>query len=339
MPETAYKDYVDSCSKSHVGEEWPECARYALPSECDKGHEYAKLILCGKEWCKTCGEDKSWIHNRRVARWLWRAQKMNGMGLFVIEWPNDSRYKLMDKAALSAMGKRIKGAFKALGYERGLRRWHYYGDAGIKYNPHNNVITDGEYLPPPRLAEVKAYLRHVLDEPNLIVNYSFRKSPAEMMHTLRYVTRSTFKDESWSYNIAHAIYGFQNTQYWGGRAVWDGPDEWELDKVPGEPENLAVIGQLEEGICPQCGGMLKWSKPVPLALIHVVGGEHIGAGYFAIPPPGDPPDRLTSDDMQGIENWLAGVKQVARNIAEDKKAARYFRPGVQKSLFKGVFYG
>ena len=321
MIETRYKDSIDSSSESI-----PECAKWALIGDCpnpncpdhQQGKSKAKLILCGKEWCSVCGANRSWIHNRRIARLLWRAQQMEKMGYFVIEWPIKSRYKLRTKQALSDIGKRIKGAMQALGYERGLRRWHFFGDSGIRYNPHLNVLVDDGYLSKQRLDEIKSYLRTVLDEPQLIVNYSFRISTAEKMHTLRYVTRATFLDQSWDCALAASLYGFQNTQYWGSKEVWSDDPVWILDEKGNDDMDLTKIEKLERGLCPCCNEPLIWSKPVPLVLIEAFGGKHIGAGFYELPPPGDPPDRLTDEDMRGCQEWLDSVNQVAQNIVEKR---------------------
>ncbi len=110
---------------------------------------------------------------------------MRDMGYFVIEWPVTSRPGLRSKQALADMGKRVKGAFQALGYSRGLRRWHYFGERGNGFNPHINVLVESAYLSKQRLENIKAYLRLVLGVPDLIVNYSYRQSVAQKVHTLK----------------------------------------------------------------------------------------------------------------------------------------------------------
>jgi len=313
MPsKTHYKDYIASSQKRSDS----DCARWAMVGECENGHAFAKKLLCGREWCPTCGANKSDYHNRRISRWLPKAQQLQTIGYFVIEWPLSSRHELRTKESLQDMGKRVKGAFQSWGYKRGLRRWHFFGESGTTYNPHINVLVDGRWIPPGELRNFKSYLRQVLDEPQLIINYSYRKTAPEMMHTLRYVTRATFLDQSWDYEIAEAIYGFQNSQSWG---TWKAETQWELSMEEKDELNLTQIEKLERGICPRCGEPITWSNPVPLALVEAIGGKYIGAGYYELPPPGDPPKRLPSTQMQGCEDWLFSVKQVAHNIAENKR--------------------
>ena len=108
------------------------CSKWAVIGQCAEGHTVAKEILCGREWCPVCGEEWSKAHQRRFARWLPKAQQIAKMGYFVIEWPDASRSKLKTKRELSDMGKLVKSYFVELGYKRGLRRWHWFGDyAGL----------------------------------------------------------------------------------------------------------------------------------------------------------------------------------------------------------------
>ena len=362
-----YKDYVDTSSKMDFdwpktdadrleGRPWPGCAKWVLPGQCENGHRFARVLLCGQEWCLECGRDWSWIHQRRFARWLPKAMQIKNMGYWVIEWPLASRCKLRSKLPLSDMGKRVKGAFQALGYARGLRRWHFFGDyagliggvevgldelripylkafnslikafaemdgfdlvlnanqgtifwsrpggkcarvvarlvadfaktyglhlkpySSIKLNAHENVLVDGRYLSKSKLKSEKAFLRQVLGEPQLIVNYHYRKSVAEKVHTLKYVTRATFLDKEWDKEMADKLFNFQNANYWG---KWADPPVWELRQGEGE---LGAVESLESGICPDCGEPIHWSRPVEIAFLKTQGpvGD-LGAGYFRLP--------------------------------------------------------
>lgn len=275
-----YNEYVDTSSRGDDlrGKPWPDCAKWTLPGECENGHWWTKVLLCGQEWCRTCGENWSWIHRRRFARWVAKAQQMDIMGYWVIEWPLASRDKLHTKGALSAMGKRVKGAFQALGYDRGLRRWHFFGETGDVYNPHINVLVDGRYLKGERLESVKAFLRHVLGEPDLIVNYHYRRAPAAKVHTLKYVLRATFLDEAWDEELARELHNFQNTNYWG---KWEGEMKWELKRQ--DDGEITKVKQLEHSICPDCGKPIKWGQATPIDWLDIWGGEEVGAGYYRLP--------------------------------------------------------
>ncbi|MBT9141578.1 MAG: hypothetical protein DDT30_02178 [Dehalococcoidia bacterium] len=271
-----YKDHVDTSSEELSGLPWPDCAKWFSIGKCENGHRFAKVHLCGKEWCPTCGAKGSWIHNRRFSRWLVKAQQMEDIGYFVIEWPVASRPGLRSKQALADMGKRVKGAFQALGFDRGLRRWHFFGEHGDKFNPHINVLVESAYLPKQCLEDIKVYLRLVLDEPDLIVNYSYRQSVAEKVHTLKYVTRATFVDLSWDPWIANDLYNFQNSNYWG---KWNDDPVWEMN------HEQKGVKALESGKCPHCGMLIRWdSKVLEIAWLQSwqAAGvlRPVGGGYF-----------------------------------------------------------
>lgn len=273
-----YKEYVDKSHPELSGKPWPECASWALGGECESGHQFWKVIMCGKEWCPDCGEDGSWIHKRREARWLPKIQQLESYGYYVIEWPIESRGKLRSKEALSRAGKQVKGAFKTLGYDRGLRRWHWFGDdnpGDRGWNPHLNLIVPGRYLPETELERVKAYLRYVLHEPDLIVHYSYRQTVPEMLHGLRYITRATFWDKGWDPAMVEVVDGFHNSQTWGR---WDGPRLWGLD-------DDRELTDLEQGTCPICGEPITWdSKPMPIIWLALLDDmsllKEIKGGYF-----------------------------------------------------------
>lgn len=237
------------------------CSKWAVIGQCAEGHTVAKEILCGREWCSVCGEEWSKAHQRRFVRWLPKAQQIVKMGYWVIEWPDASRYKLRSKRELSDMGKLVKACFIELGYKRGLRRWHYFGDEMQgKYNPHLNILVDGVYIEPELLAYIKEYLRFRLNEPRLIINYHYRNTVKRMVHTLKYVTRATFLVRSWDDEFAEELFNFQNSNYWG---VWRGDIAWSLDQA-GDDLSAAEfehIKAIQAGLCPVCGKPLKWSRP------------------------------------------------------------------------------
>lgn len=153
------------------------CGIYAVLSECESGHHFAKRLYCGHEWCKVCGEDKSAVHKRRMARLLPKLQQCHEIGYFVIEFPDS--YRAIGEAGISPdmakgegvgwcyskrdlrqttsdvinvlAGKRSaggRGKKRVQGYfARGVARWHYFGDKKPgKWNPHLNVLVDSGSL-------------------------------------------------------------------------------------------------------------------------------------------------------------------------------------------------
>jgi len=117
------------------------------------GHNYAKELYCGLEYCPDCGQKDSVPHKRRFARWLPKVQTLKSAGYFVIEFPLSIRHLYHSKAALERAGKLathvLKGDYEIkqrrtsgevlhkgeVGrvhrrwFAQGLRRWHYFGDA------------------------------------------------------------------------------------------------------------------------------------------------------------------------------------------------------------------
>ncbi|GAJ14660.1 unnamed protein product, partial [marine sediment metagenome] len=92
------------------------------------------------------------------------------------------------------------------------------GDKNHDYFPHLNVLVDGEWLEPEQLDRLKSELRRMIFSKylrkryndKLDIHYEYRDTPVKMMHTLRYVCRSTFLDKAWDPELADLLYGFRN---------------------------------------------------------------------------------------------------------------------------------
>ena len=298
------------------------CGAWAILSECSSGlHHFGKRIVCGKEWCLYCGKDNSPAHKRRQARILPKVQQISQLGYFVIEFPDIYRhlgqagvdpdpeqgwcYSKQDlRTTTSAIvevlaGKRMGRRGRVGGYfSRGLIRWHYFGEKKLgKWNPHANVLVDGAFIEPDKLEAIKTALRDKLNIPDLIVNYSFTDKPGKMVHSVRYVTRSTFKHEDWNPYMAQELFNFRNQRWWG---KWQDEPAWELSQAEAEGEDvqgLTAVSSLQTGICPDCGQPLKtlyhshttgqpvqWTRPVDSTWLAIWGAEEIsGSGYYRIP--------------------------------------------------------
>jgi hypothetical protein len=276
---------ASTCDKEKVG--------WFIPGECENGHRFAKELVCGKEWCSICGEDGSVAHNRRFVRWLPKVQQFELMGYFVFTLPESVRGKYRTKKALSRLGHQVQELLKSCGYSRGLRRWHFFGDKSSKWHPHLNCLTDGGFLPSEKLKAVKCDYAALLGVDLADVNYHYRRSPGRMVHTLKYVTRATFRDYEWDIDMALELRGFRNMVVWG-RGQWADAPAWCPDdlnvKFRAEVEGLDVeaIEMLAAGVCPVCGGGLTWGGALPIGLLDMVDKVSLGAGYYRladIPPP------------------------------------------------------
>jgi len=268
-----------------------------IGAECINGHRFAKEITCGKEWCVVCGEDDSAAHNRRFARWLPKTQQFEVMGYFVFTIPQELRAKYRTKKALSKLGHKTQELLKGFGYSRGLRRWHWFGDRSTKYHPHLNVLVDGGFVPSRKLDAIKRNYASLLGADMADVNYHYRMSAGKIIHTLKYVCRSTFRDYEWDTDLALELRGFRNMVVWG-RGLWDGKPCWQLDDLKGKAKkevegmDIEAINSLAAGKCPCCGEPIKWGEALPIGLLNMVDNKQpLGAGYWRLP---DIPDHYLS---------------------------------------------
>jgi hypothetical protein len=249
------------------------CGQYAMVAYCESGeervvrgkfrgqvwksnHEFAKILHCNREWCPTCGADWSDSHKQKFARWLPKLQKLGLAGYLVITVPMGKRGELRDIAKLRAIRRSIIRGLKYRGYERGLSRWHWFGDKcpGLWY-PHLNIILDRGRLTPSELADIKAMAAKILGVPMAVCYYHYTRSPSRIVHWGKYITRATFLDWTWDSDMADSLYRFHNCHSWGD---WDSlADSWYL---PPSQSQLADLSKLEAGVCPICGGKLNWYR-------------------------------------------------------------------------------
>lgn len=266
---------------------------FFVAAECPDGHRFAKELVCSKDWCRNCGSKGSIAHNRRIARWLPKIMQFQSMGYLVFTLPQELESKFMNKKALTRLGRKVQKMLKGLGFARGLRRWHWFGDRSPRWRPHLNVMVDGGWLTPEVLEEIKGGYADILGVGMADVFYRYLTSPGEMYHTLKYVCRATFLDYEWDTEMAMELHGFRNMVVWG-RGLWDRPPVWSKEQLHGKARaelegfDLAAIQALVEKRCPVCGKPLVWGGALPVALLNMVDKKSLGAGYYRlvdIPPP------------------------------------------------------
>ncbi|GAI70317.1 unnamed protein product, partial [marine sediment metagenome] len=78
-------------------------------------------------------------------------QQIESLGYWVITYPKEVRLFVRTKKSLGSQRDKLIRALKALGYSRGMTRWHFFGDQSTEYHPHQNAIVDGGYLSPGEL--------------------------------------------------------------------------------------------------------------------------------------------------------------------------------------------
>ena len=268
-----------------------KCPGYFVVGRCENGHSFAKELYCGREWCPVCGEDESPAHMRRFARWVGKAQQLRSIGYLVFTLPEEVRSRYRSKARLNELTKRvtggdksrrIEGMLKGMGFDRGLARWHWFGETPGKWHPHLNVIVESGHFTHSQLRSIRRAWAGILGVDVAVVNYSYTKVVPKMVHVLKYVTRATFRDYTWDEHMAAELYNFRNMRSWG---KWDGEPVWELEAGI---EAIEAITKLEAGLCPVCGEPVSWSRARDIAWLKAWAAagqaEPLGAGYWALGP-------------------------------------------------------
>jgi len=277
------------------------CPSVYLHGKCEEGHEFAKGVICNREWCEEeegrCGGKHGLAHQRRVGRWLSKARQIGPMGRFVFSLPPEVRGKCRTPKTLGKLGTANRRLMQRHGFDRGLRRWHLFGedhrdhdvDAGVpKYHPHLEVLVDGGgYLSRKQLGAIKRSWANILHVPisriNVYYEYIRADDIRKKLHRVSYALRPTFTDWRWDVSLAYSMIGFHNAQPWG---TWDGPDLWEIPE--GDPEYLgSALEALGESRCPIDHTPITWDGFMSGSDLQGPCWEEVGGGYWqkARPPP------------------------------------------------------
>jgi len=305
---------ASTCDKEGVG--------WFVAGECPGGHRFAKELVCGKEWCEVCGEDGSVAHNRRFVRWLPKVEQLGTMGYFVFTLPESIRGEYRTKKALARLGHQVQELLKRYGYSRGLRRWHFFGDRSTRWHPHLNVLVDGGFAPPRKLEAIKRGYASLLGVDLADVNYHYRTSPGRMVHTLKYVTRATFRDWGWDVEMALELRRFRNAVSWG-YSFWDAEPAWSLAELKGKARatveglDVQAVESLVGGVCPVCGKPIKWGEVLPIGLLNMVEKTDQGAGYWRLPD-GRPKFSALTDADRRVLAWLERIHRAVVQVAMER---------------------
>jgi len=192
------------------------------------------------------------------------------MGKFVSTLPPEIRHKYRTKKALGKLGSKIKGLMIRHGFDRGLRRWHFFGEdhhnsasggAAPEHHPHLEMIVEGGFLAPAELEAIKKGIARILkvniDRVNLY--YQYTRNIGKMSHFISYALRPTFLHWEWDEELAHEFIGFKNALPWG---KWDGAAVWEIPADPKAEAPSRPLIAIEAGFCPHDGSRLVWSSDI-----------------------------------------------------------------------------
>lgn len=140
----------------------PSCAHLFMKSKCSCGKEYIKPIVCGHEWCPTCGQEGSATHKQTFSRWWENESETAGLshmakaGYWVFTVPEEERQGFLDPARLRAATTYVHDLMKSLGYAYGRSRWHWASEAQPdKWHPHLNVVIEAGKLSETEMESVK----------------------------------------------------------------------------------------------------------------------------------------------------------------------------------------
>jgi len=301
------KEKREKREKKHRKNLESHCPSVYLHGKCEEGHEFAKGVICNREWCLPvegqCGGKNGLGHQRRMGHWLPKARKIGPMGRFVFTVPPEVRGKYRSPQTLGKLGTGARRLLQRHGFSRGLRRWHLFGEdhrshgAGVgeevvtsapKYHPHLEALVDGGgYLSRKQLGAIKRSWANILKVPLSRINvyYEFVQPDdiRKKLHRVSYALRPTFTDWRWDVDLAYKMIGFHNSQTWGN---WDGPDLWEMPE--GDPEYLgSALEALAESRCPIDHTPITWDGLLSGTEVKRPAWEDMGGGYWqmAIPPP------------------------------------------------------
>ena len=273
----------------------PVCSRGFQTGRCSTVHKFAFNVICGKEYCSGCGREGSPQHQKRFNRWLPKVKSFESCGFFVFTLPKELWQTYLNKLRLSAFRTALKNKLKRIGFDRGLMRWHLFGDcqqcegkgcnhcnytgAGTEFKPHLNVIVEWGYMENITTNEimlslqnfVKDYLKKkhnfTIDKPVINYSYADKKNQSTIVHQCKYITRSTFR--IYDQSIAEILNKYRLTTTWG-------------TFIPVYEEHNADE-KLSNNICPHCNTPIIWigfeSQMKFTKLINLKNGR------YEIPPP------------------------------------------------------
>jgi hypothetical protein len=266
------------------------------------GHMFAKELICGKEYCSTCGKDESDAHNRRIARWWPKVMSMEKVGYLVVTIPDVARDSFMDTSLLRRFKIYIKRKLQRMGFKKGLIAYHWFGDcipcegegcpeckftgAGTTFEPHLNILIESGFMKgwvfDSFINEIKTdSLIWIEENTGVACNgkkncyYNYCSTDAQKVHRMKYCLRSTFR--LYNKELADLLKGFKNRTTWG-----------KFDSCKHESKFNPVIA-IEKGKCPCCKEKgvttgLIWKEKLRRSAFLLSRKIILGSGYYQLIP-------------------------------------------------------
>jgi len=244
------------------------CGKGFIRGKCKNGHIFIKRLYCHREWCPVCGKKDSVAHKRRMARWEGKVKLMQKMGYLVITIPEELRIYFRKRSDWNAVRRYWIRRLKRDGFQRGLCRWHWFGDKDLdKFHPHLNFLFESDRVPLVQLEEwredykkwLEKYCNCKIDKKVDIHFLYAGKKKFKKFFWLKYVTRATFL--KYNDELAKEMFRYHVMMTWG---------KWK-----GETKNI------ENGSCPVCGNRIHWGRRCwPVGYINLNDYRDIGNGYW-----------------------------------------------------------
>ncbi|MCH8290268.1 hypothetical protein IH992_04090 [Candidatus Poribacteria bacterium] len=259
-----------------------KCESGAVELIDDNHHRFAHVCQCRDDICPTCAQQESDRHKQRYGRVLQKMRwisKIKGftLGYVVLTIPKHLRYKVLSSKMLKEFHRKgWECLLEIFGVDGGVTTLHFFGEVGKNsgvWNPHLNIlfpIQGSGFVDADLLADLKAKWGDILtdwlgvecsSESN--VWYSYRATEAHLVHSVKYVTRSTigshFMDASVEVReFLASLYYFNNVRWYGKLSYRN----WKsyLAEIA-ESNNLAfddiVLEQKSACECLICGDALR----------------------------------------------------------------------------------
>lgn len=261
--------YVHMKGKVHTcrGKEYLEgeargyrCGSRAMKGKSISGKHRAKIVMCGKPWCRRCGKDMSIAHIERMTEGkvskkypergkhtkIDKVLMMKQVGYLVLTLPVAVRRVIIREGNNRIMREITRYWIRKLTREletRGIAVWHYTGDRNNVFHPHLNVLFAYGYIDDAMLESWKVEFATWLNEnvcpgnAKINLRYNYYEVEGKKWQLLRYVTRATMRDKGMEcFQTRGRSFGkFDLNEHYQGKHLENVKDFVEKENVQWEP--------------------------------------------------------------------------------------------------------